>query len=78
MLDGAPLNSHRNGVYRYYWFRVHWGRGSGSPQNASRPSAVGNRLAVRIAIGPAHRSPALRILDAVHGVDPAAAYARVS
>ena len=31
---------------------------------------------MRIAAGPAHHSPALRILDAVHGVEPPAAYAR--
>ena len=39
---------------------------------------MGNRLAGRIATGSAHRSPALRILNAVHGVEPPAAYARVS
>ena len=41
------------------------------PHSASRPSAVG------IAAVPAHLSPALRSLDAAHGVE-LAAYARVS
>ena len=44
MLDGAPLNSHRNGVYRYYWFRVHWGRGSGSPPKCIPPFSSGKSL----------------------------------